>query len=267
MWGWLRGRSRAIPDALWQRTLDRYPFLAKLTKAERAHLRRLCGRFLAQKEFTGTGRLHISDEIALAIAAQACLPVLHLDQHGQALQWYSDFVGIVVHRREVVAQREITDHTGVVHRYSEVLAGEAMHKGPVMLNWRDVAHAGAQAGHGYNVVIHEFVHKMDMQSGRADGCPPLPPGFLGTRGPAAARRLWLATLQPAYDAFREQVIMAERFGGEPPWLNAYGATSLAEFFAVTCEAYFVNRPRFELELPVLVPLYDAFFNRMGVLPT
>jgi Mlc titration factor MtfA (ptsG expression regulator) len=172
----------------------------------------------------------------------------------------------VVHRREVVAQREITDHAGVVHRYREVLAGEAMHKGPVMLNWRDVAHAGAHAGQGYNVVIHEFVHKMDMQSGRADGCPPLPPGFGGTNGPAAARRLWLATLQPAYKTFREQVIVAERFGGEPPWLNAYGAASLAEFFAVTCEAYFVNRARFELELPALVPLYDEFFNRAGALP-
>ena len=266
MWAWLRKPARAIPEALWQRTLDRYPFLANLTEPERAHLRRLSGRFLAQKEFHGTERLHISDEIALAIAAQACLPVLHMDQRGKALAWYSDFVGIVVHRREVVAQRETMDHDGVVHRYSEVLAGEAMHKGPVMLNWRDVAHAGASAEHGYNVVIHEFVHKMDMQTGRADGCPPLPAGFMGTRGAGAAQRLWLATLQPAYYAFREQVIMAERFGGDAPWLNAYGATSLVEFFAVTCEAYFVNRARFELELPALVPLYDAFFNRTGPLP-
>ena len=193
--------------------------------------------------------------------------MLHLDQRGKALSWYSDFVGIVVHRRQVVAHREVTDDIGIVHRYNEVLSGEAMDKGPVMLSWRDVAHAGASAEQGYNVVIHEFVHKIDMRGGAPDGCPPLPAGFMGAPTARAAKHRWLATLQPAYEAFREQVIMAERFGGHPPWLNAYGAESIAEFFAVTCEAYFVNRPHFELALPTLVPLYDEFFKRADTLPT
>ena len=54
--------------------------------------------------------------------------------------------------------------------------------------------------------------------------------------------------------------LAERFGGEPPWLDAYATTHPAEFFAVTCEAYFVNRERFAQEFPALLPLYDGFFN-------
>lgn len=54
--------------------------------------------------------------------------------------------------------------------------------------------------------------------------------------------------------------MHERFGAPPTWLDPYAATAPAEFFAVACEAYFVNRSTFTRHLPTLVPLLDAFFN-------
>jgi Mlc titration factor MtfA (ptsG expression regulator) len=100
-------------------------------------------------------------------------------------------------------------------------------------------------------VIHEFTHKIDMRDGRADGCPPLP---------VAARSRWLDTMQSEYDAFREKVIVADRFGGEPPWLDAYGAESIDEFFAVASEAYFVERSRFTSEHPALAGLFASFFK-------
>lgn len=243
-----KGSARAIPDALWHATLAHHPFLAQLSGAEQAHLRALSGRFLAQKEFHGAQGLLITDQIAVAIAAQACLPVLHL-----GLAWYDDFVGIVVHPGQMLARREMTDDSGVVHRYSEVLAGEAMERGPVTLSWQDVAAAGASAGQGYNVVIHEFVHKIDMRDGAPNGCPPLPS--------RAAHAAWQAVLKPTYEAFCEKVAIAERFGGESPWLDRYGAESPTEFFAVACEAYFVNRPRFTQDFAELTPLFDEFFKR------
>ena len=55
--------------------------------------------------------------------------------------------------------------------------------------------------------------------------------------------------------------MAQRFGAAWPWLDAYGATNPVEFFAVACEAYFVDRPRFAQEFPSLLPVLDAFFQR------
>lgn len=245
-----KAAARAIPDALWQHTLARYPFLAQLSAPAQARLRALSSRFLAQKEFHGAQGMVITDEIAVAIAAQACLPVLHLDRD---LAWYDDFVGIVVHPGQMLARREKTDDIGVVHRYSEVLAGEAMERGPVTLNWQDVAAAGVSAGQGYNVVIHEFVHKIDMRDGAPDGCPPLPS--------RAAHAAWHDVMQPAYDAFCEKVTVAERFGGEPTWLDPYAAESPAEFFAVACEAYFVNRPRFAADFAALTPLFDRFFKK------
>jgi Mlc titration factor MtfA (ptsG expression regulator) len=92
-----------------------------------------------------------------------------------------------------------------------------------------------------------------MRDGAADGCPPLPS--------RAAHAAWHAVMQPAYDRFREQVTIAERFGGPPPWLDAYGATAPAEFFAVACEAYFVNRERFNQDFAPLTALFDQFFKR------
>ena len=155
---------------------------------------------------------------------------------------------------------EAVDEAGVVHQFDEVLSGEAMEHGPVMLSWQDVAAAGTSAETGYNVVVHEFAHKIDMRNGEPDGCPPLPPGFMGATSPRAAHAVWRAVLEPAFDAFREQVIIAERFGGAEPWLDPYGAESSTEFFAVACEAYFVNRDRFGEDFPALQALFDAFFR-------
>lgn len=249
MLGWLRRRRpvRAIPDGLWQAVLALYPFIAQQPPAQLLRLRELAGQFLATKEFHGANGFVITDLVALAIAVQAALPVREL-----GLVWYDDFVGIVVHPGEVLARRSVTGEDGVVHHYAEVLAGEAMDGGPIMLSWHDVRTAGATAEQGYNVVIHEFAHKIDLRDGQADGCPPLPS--------PALRQAWLAAMQAEYAAFREKVIIADRFGGEVPWLDPYGAQAIDEFFAVACEAYFVNRERFTREFTVLTALFDSFFG-------
>ena len=248
MLGWLKKRRepRPIPQALWDDVLARYAFLRERPAADLESLRQLAARFLQQKQFAGAGGFVITDPVALAIAAQAVLPVLHL-----GLSWYDDFVGVVVHADEVVAERTVVDEDGIVHHYDEVLSGEAMDGGPVMLSWRDVEQAGNTAHEGYNVVIHEFIHKIDMRDGAADGCPPL--------RSRAARVQWLGVMQPAFDEFRERVVIAERFGGQEPWLDPYGARAIDEFFAVAGEAYFVNRQRFQAEFPQLVALFDGFF--------
>lgn len=256
---WLRGLRAAprIPEPAWRATLSRYPFLAARPTHEVERLRTLASEFLRDKQFHGARGFVITDEVALAIAAQAVLPVLHLPG---GLDWYGDFVGIVVHSSEVVARRKTVDETGVVHEYDEVVAGEAMERGPVMLSWQDVLASGLSAQEGYNVVIHEFAHKIDMRDGVADGCPTLPAGFGGYNTARQARAAWCNVIQPAFDGFREKTIVAERFGGEPTWLDPYGAESISEFFAVACEAYFVNRGQFGAEFPPLMALFDAFFT-------
>jgi len=255
---WPTGHSAggSIDDALWQATCGPLPFVAALPDAQLRRLRALSARFLRDKEFHGANGLVITDAMALQVAVQAVLPLLHLPlAPAAALRWYDDFVGIVLHPGEVLAPREVTDEAGVVHRYREALAGEAMEGGPVMLSWRDTADAARSARQGCNLVIHEFVHKIDLRDGQPDGCPPLPD--------AAARRQWLAVLGEAFGDFRRRVIEAERFGQPAPWLDSYGAEAIDEFFAVAAEAYFVQRERFGQEFPSLLALFDSFFRPGG----
>ena len=249
MLGWLQkliAPPRAIPDAVWQLTLAQYPFLANRSITDQARLRMLTAQFMTQKQFSGAHGLVVTDEMAIAIAAQACLPVLNL-----GLKFYDDFKGIVVHPGTMVARRSVVDAAGVHHFYQETLAGEAMEGGPVTLSWQDVAASSDHLARGYNLVIHEFVHKLDMRDGAANGCPLLPS--------RAAKTQWQATMQAAFLLFTEQVAMAERFGAQLPWLDAYGATSPAEFFAVTSEAYFVNPDQFALDFADLKLLFDTYF--------
>jgi MtfA peptidase len=249
---------RAISQPLWQTVVRALPFLQDLNAADQAHLQLLCSLFLHDKEFSGAQGLEVTDEQAVMVAAQACLPVLYIaprDRPLEALAWYSGFVGIVLHPGEVRARREWVDEAGVAHHGYEELSGEALDGGPLMLAWSDVREAGETAREAYNVVIHEFVHVMDMQNGVADGCPPMAP---------AQRQVWLEVMQGEYQAFCEAATAWERFGemtGQPkPLLDSYGTESLPEFFAVAAEAYFVQPAGFAAQHPRLAQLFDGFFN-------
>ena len=243
---WRRARTlerRAIPDPLWQLTLARFPFLGARSPAQVEALREMATLFLAQKEFTGARGLVVSDEMAVAIAAQACLPALAL-----GLERLDGFVGIVVHEDAVVARREVEDDDGIVHAYDEELSGEAMSGGPVMLAWRDVDDAGESAVDGYNVVVHEFAHVIDMRSGVTAG--------LETVDPASERGRWLNALADEYERFGERVD-----DGEETFLDPYAAEALEEFFAVGAEAFFVAPDDLERDEPELYRLLVEFFRQ------
>ena len=177
--------------------------------------------FLAEKEFSGARGLVVSDEMAVAIAAQACLPALAL-----GLEWLDGFVGIVVHEDVVVARREVEDDDGIVHAYDEELSGEAMSGGPVMLAWRDVDDAGESAADGYNVVVHEFAHVIDMRGGVTAGVDSVDPD---ERTRPLARRA----------ARRVRALRRRRRRRRRTFLDPYGAEALEEFFAVASESFFV----------------------------
>ncbi len=240
--------QRAIPEDLWRLTLSRFPFLVHRTVDDLQRLRELSTLFLADKEFAGMQGLEVDDGMAVAIAAQACLPILRL-----GLSQYDAFKGIVVHPDVVVARREVMDEDGVVHHYDEELSGEAMEGGPVMLSWRDVADAGDSAAWGYNVVIHEFAHVLDMRDGAPDGVPLLPD--------RAARERWLAVLEPQWQDFCARVDE-----GEDTLIDPYGAEAIDEFFAVVSEVFFVNAPALRAEHPQLYELLAGYYRQDPAAP-
>ncbi len=235
--------TRPIPDAMWQATLARHAFLSALPPDEAQRLRNMATLFLAQKEFTGAGGLEVTDDMAVTIAAQACLPVLHLGLH-----WYDSFVTIVLHADEVVAAREVTDESGVVHQYDEALVGEAMGDGPMMLSWRGVTDAAHTEGPVYNVVIHEFAHVMELRRGAAVGMPPL--------RDAASREHWRRVIEASHLR-----LIRRLDAGLETVLDPYAAESVSEFFAVACEGFFVAGAALRAEDPYLYELLKTFFRQ------
>lgn len=245
LFNWLRGtrEARPLPEALWQEAIARLHFLNRLSDEEKARLRQLSEAFLVEKEFTSAGGLELTDAMCISIAAQGCLPILNL-----GLQSYRDWVGIIVYPDEFIIPRSVEDEFGVVHEYDDVASGEAWEGGPLLISWRDAQ----MAGEGYNVVIHEFAHKLDMLSGEADGIPPLPPGI--------PRREWEETLLAAYEDFCALVNDAEERGVET-LLDPYAAESPGEFFAVMSETFFEAPSILREEYPALYAHLSRFYRQ------
>jgi len=214
-----RWRKRApivIDTAQWQAAEYPYPFLDRLTDDERQRLRALAAEFIASKEWCGAQGLALRADIQLAIALQACLPILNL-----GLDWYRDWVGIVVYPGDFVIPRRVVDEFGVAHEYDDAVLGEAWEHGPVLLSWFD---AGEDIG-DVNVIIHEFAHKLDMTNGATDGLPRLHKDM--------SVAAWRAAFAPAYADFCRRVDT-----GEATELDPYAAEHPSEFFAVASEVFF-----------------------------
>jgi Mlc titration factor MtfA (ptsG expression regulator) len=231
-------RQHAIPDALWRSAAQGFGFIQCLTPQEARKLRQLSVLFLAEKQFSGTHGLEVTDRMRVSIAAQACLPILEL-----GLDWYAGWTGIVVYPGDFRVKRTEMDEHGVVHEWDDELAGEAMPGGPVVLSWDAAAH-----GETMNVVIHEFAHKLDMANGEADGYPPLHPGM--------ERRAWTEAFEAAYEGFCDAL---ERH--RDTWLDPYAAEHPAEFFAVVSEAFFEDPAETKRRYPDVYDQLTLFYKQ------
>lgn len=210
-------REAHLDDAEWQRALNDYSFTRVLNADERARLKQLVILFLAEKPIHAAGNLRMDNGARLAIAIQACMLILNLD-----LDWYKSWTEVVVYPGEFVGRHEEIDEAGVVHVVEREMSGESWHHGTVVLSWADVSQAGR--ADGYNVVIHEFAHQIDMLNGDANGFPPLHDDM--------NREAWAKAFSAAYEHFCKRVEDWEETA-----IDDYACESPAEFFAVISEAF------------------------------
>jgi Mlc titration factor MtfA (ptsG expression regulator) len=247
--GWLGGLFAArheITDSEWTALIGRSRVFDALDVAERARLRELTARFLAKKTFCGAAGHVIAAEQRLAIAALACLPVLHL-----GFDWLAGWREVIVYPGEFRVKREHHDeHTGVVTEGEDELIGEAWERGPVILSWADIATDLERPFDGFNVVAHEIAHKLDMLDGAMNGVPRLPRDI--------PRREWIETLQSAYDGFVRAV---ER--GRDTFIDPYAAESADEYFAVVSELHFSDRAGLARAAPAVAALLARFYGQRG----
>ena len=234
-------RRAPYSEQQWQAAFARLPLLHNLSANDRVRLQRLATLLLHAKSFEGARGMIITTEIALHIALQACLPILEL-----GLNWYRGWTTIIVYPDTFVPERITMDEVGVAHRQREVLSGESWHSGPVILSWRDAARAGV--ADGYNVIIHEFAHKLDVSNGAANGFPKLHANM-----DAAA---WTEAFSHAFADFQHQCENGAHIG-----IDCYAATSPAEFFAVLSEVFFERPTSVQQHYPQVYEQLQQFYRQ------
>lgn len=277
--GWIKRifsrRKPEIPQALWDTCVTHLEFLGSRSAPDLLRLKQGAETFLATHTITGAGGLELRDEVAVLIAAQAALLTLNLTP-----ELYDDMAGVIVYPSEFIVPQSEMDEAGVVHEWCEPVAGEAMQDGgAVVLSWEDVEQAEAFSP-GYNVVIHEFAHKIDMLRGDANGCPPL----LTAYHAGLDRRTWQSVFASAYADFVARVEMLEAqlpgdfdpdeatevarqealFSDLP--LDPYAAENPAEFFAVATETFFVTPQRLMTAYPEVYHLLARYYRQDPVAP-
>ncbi|HEX5960038.1 MAG TPA: M90 family metallopeptidase [Rhodanobacteraceae bacterium] len=243
-WDWLPWRRPPPPiaDASWRDALAASPLAQRLSADDRQRLRQLAARFLQRKRFHPI-EMELDAAQRLLIAMQACLPVLRL-----GFRSLRGWQGVVVYPGEFKVRHSHHDAgTGVVTEGDQVLSGEAWQVGPLVLSWAAVEQDLMHPWDGFNVVVHEIAHKLDMLDGPPDGVPPLPRGV--------SWRAWIDTFQRAYDRLANEV----RHGYDTA-IDDYAATSPGEYFAVVSELHFSDPRRLEQAEPGVAALLKGYYG-------
>lgn len=218
MFRFLKPDRSAVTDATWRTVRQSLPIVATLSEPDAETLRALADRFLRTKSLEGAGGFELDDESRVVVAAQACVPILAL-----GMEAYTGWRSVVVYPGGFVSRGTSVDESGVEHEWEEPSSGESWFRGPVVLSWEDVAASGQLEG--YNVVIHEMAHKLDMLNGDANGFPPLHPGMDGAN--------WYRVFSQAFED-----LCARVDAGEETAIDDYATEGPDEFFAVTSEYFF-----------------------------
>lgn len=237
-----RARQRQQPfPAHWRPHLQQLPLARRLPADLQLQLKAHMQVFLAEKPMIGCNGLELTDAMRIAIAAQACLLLLN-----RKTDYYPNLRQILVYPGPFVVNRQQSIGSGVMQDLRQVLSGESWSQGQVVLSWQDVQNDSADGNDGRNVVIHEFAHQLDQESGQANGAP-----LLRSRG---AYKHWAQVFGQEFAHLQQRVA-----GGHAGLLSDYGATNPGEFFAVASEVFFEQSQQLADEHPALFAQLRDFY--------
>lgn len=238
-----RGDFPAAWDAILRAEM---PLYSRLPEPERRELQGWIRVFLAEKYVEGCRGMVVDDRVRVLIAAQACVLLLR-----RAHDVFPGMRTVLVYPGTFMGRARTTGPGGVVTLSEDPRLGESWFTpiagGPVVLSWPEVVAGAADAHDGRNVVLHEFAHQLDAESGEMEGMP-----WLGDLDRA---RQWRTLL-----AREQRRLGAQAWARQPTVLNPYGAQSPAEFFAVAVEAYFERSAALRDHHPELYDALRAYFE-------
>lgn len=236
-----RLRGRPLPQGV-EEILSRNVGLYSLLPDDlRKQLHGHVNVFLDEKRFLGVGGQEILPEVAVTIAGSACLLLLNREP-----SYFPGFSSILVYPDTYEADE--VDYDGIVEtRKRSRRAGESWHRGPIVLSWSSVLQGAVNAGDGYNVVLHEFAHKLDEENNGTNGQPIL--------HAAGHYQEWAEVLGREYRSLADRVSRRKN-----EVIDDYGLTSPAEFFAVATESFFEKAMAMQKRLPDLYEQLQKFYS-------
>lgn len=239
---WRRDRELRQPfPKAWRKHLQTtVPLYRLLSKQLQKTLENQVQLFLAEKNFYGCDGFEINDRVRVAIAGHACLLTVM-----RSYSDYNEVRSILVYPDVYRVQAQERDGM-VVGVSDQVRAGEASSLGQVVLAWAECESGAMQPGSPHNVILHEFAHQLDYLDGSADGAPPL-------SGEQAEE--WQQTMTIAYDNLRHSLRHHRK-----SWLDPYGATKPAEFFAVLTETFYQQPQHLKEHQPAVYGLLSTFYR-------
>ncbi len=236
-------RSQPFPEH-WRNILyERLPIAQKLAEAQQQQLLQLTQDFIREKEFIGCAGLSVNEEMKVVIASQACLLLLN-----RPTTEYARLKTIYLYPTTFRRVEEVRDHVGLVSSEASDLLGESWSDGKVILAWDNVEHGVRNFSDGQNVVLHEFAHQLDQESGVGNGAP-----LLYTQ---AAYKSWAYVMGQEFEKLQQQ-----KAKGEASIIDHYGATNPAEFFAVATETFFEEPEKMYLHHRQLYDELKSYYHQ------
>lgn len=218
-------------------------FYPKLPKSLQKQLQGHIQVFLAEKQFIGCQGFKITEEVKLAIAAQACLLLLN-----EREEYYPKLYSILVYPSIFIVNRTTSFQVYLEEEQKQILSGESWGKGgQVILSWDDIRWDIQNWKDGRNVVLHEFAHQLDQEDGQTDGVP-----ILKCQSDYLT---WAKVFNQEYHKFCNQI---EK--GKKTVINEYGATNSAEFFAVATETFFEKPQQLYKKHPQLYEVLKNYYK-------
>lgn len=233
-------RARPHPEGL-EEVLSRNVGLYSLLPPDlQTELRGHINVFLSEKRFRGLGGQEITPEVMFTVAGTACVLLLNREP-----SYFPGFSSILIYPDTYETAQVDFDGTVQTHKRSR-RAGESWHRGPIVLSWGDVLRGASNSVDGYNVVLHEFAHKLDEENSGTNGLPIL--------RDTDHYQEWAQVLGQEYRSLETRVARRKN-----KVIDGYGLTSPAEFFAVATESFFEKSAAMQKRLPDLYEQLKRFY--------
>lgn len=225
MLGWLKERRRArvretsLTDTQRAVVERRVPYYRILPLEMQRQLLGHAAVLLEEKHFEGCGGFVVTEDVKVTIAGHAAILLLNRET-----DYYPHCTSILVYPEPFSIDLEEEGPDGVVTVDADARSGESWDRGVVILAWDEVLYS-CESTDGFNVVLHEFAHQVDLEDGVVDGVPVL--------GRNEFYRRWGQVLSQSYEQLQRDVARSRR-----TLIDDYGASDPAEFFAVATETFF-----------------------------